>query len=68
MNANVFKMFAGIFAVPLLWLAWAFLIGAFDSRDFPTALGWIILPFGSLMVLFLWLDRAQNKKRAPDEQ
>jgi hypothetical protein len=64
-NPNVFKMLAGLFAVPLLWLAWGFLSGKFDGRDFPAASGWIILRFGSLTGLFLWLGRARNARQNP---
>ncbi|WP_441281141.1 hypothetical protein [Tardiphaga sp. 862_B3_N1_1] len=62
----MFKMLAGLFAAPLLWLAWGFLSGTFDGRDFPAAFGWIILPFGSLTGLFLWLGRSRNARQNPD--
>ena len=61
MNSNAFKMIAVFFAVPLVWLVWGFLNGMIEGRDFGAVFCWIILPFGTLTSLFVWLDRIRDE-------
>jgi hypothetical protein len=57
MNPNAFKLVAVFFSIPLFLLALGIYGGVLGGNDIVSVFWWIILPFGSLISLFLWFGR-----------
>lgn len=59
MSPNAFKIVAAFLSIPLFLLAFGIYSGLLGAEDIPSTFLWIILPSGSLISLFLWLDRRE---------